>query len=79
MEKFEGTLKEFKSIFPKWGEIEVGLCGWNYEEGGYLYANDGYGNMETYIPLAKVEEVKDYGLVEASFDNDEIVRFYYDL
>lgn len=34
-----------------------GLCGYNNKNGGYIYANTGYGNIETYIESKELFDI----------------------
>jgi hypothetical protein len=51
------SFKKFRRIFPEWGRIEVGVCGFDFNrQKGYLYGCNGEskGNAETYMPLKNV-------------------------
>jgi len=93
--KLEKTvrLKKFKKIFPDWGKIPVGLCGWfwgeNAKEGlnEYLYGvfnEGGTSNYETYIKLESAlrglnKELLKKAKVSYRIDEGELKYFYLSL
>jgi len=83
------TLKKFKRIFPDWGKIPVGLCGWYWGEKAkeglneYLYGNlDEEGsNYETYCSLRKALKEIDKNLLKKAkvsyrIDKGELKYFH---
>ena len=85
MFNFKDTnMKEFKTIYPEWKTIPVGLCGWNWEEGGYLDDNldNSYGNMETYSTVGRAikvlsDEAINRSFVTYSFDEDGKLNYFH--
>jgi len=90
MEK-TATLKKFKKIFPDWGKIPVGLCGWFWGEKArnnlseYLYgADDGTSGYETYTTLERAlrgvnKDILKKASVSYRIDRGELKYFYLSL
>lgn len=60
-----------------------GLCGYGYEEGGYVYAGFGHGNMEAYVSIPKLlnmlqQDGHDLSQeIQIELENDNIVHCHF--
>lgn len=65
--------------------IGFGLCGYNNTDGGYIYASEGYGNLESYcsieelLPMLEEDGMKT-GLFEVSLNEEgKITQLHVDV
>lgn len=68
----EIKIKELKNynLHPSIVSGGFGLCGYDRENGGYIYLNQGYGNMETYVTAESLVDM----LEKDGFDTDELIN-----
>ena len=62
-----------------------GMCGYNYIDGGYIYASEGHGNLESYITLEELLNILDEdgmqtGVIDIEVnENNEITYVHMDV